>query len=151
MLLEHPRFAILGATLTYTCTAQGIGGGATVEEFKWYHNQTEITAEVIQQRNSRFIIRDSGRVTSILSVSATERQDGGEYHCQVFISGSTSPVNSTSHTIKIEGMILLISYCYPSIEESFEDGYNLSAILLLAIIITIMRRCTCYSVNIMLP
>ena len=77
--------------------------GATVENFKWYHNQTEITAEVIQQRNGRFNIRN-GDVSSILLVTSAERQDGGEYYCQVFISGSVNPINSSRHIIQVKGI-----------------------------------------------
>jgi hypothetical protein len=100
-MLKPPAFAILGASFDLTCTAD-IDDRATVEQFRWYHNQTEITSD-----EQRFNIRESARgsVNSILSVASSKRQDGGEYHCQAFISGSTNPVNSTSHTIKIQGII----------------------------------------------
>ena len=35
-----------------SCTAEGMSDGATIQNIKWYHNQTKITAEVIQQRNT---------------------------------------------------------------------------------------------------
>lgn len=102
VVLQPPQFAIVGGTFSLTCTVQQITNGATVQEFKWYHNQTEITAE---QRNTRFNIRQSGNVSSILSTTASGRQDGGEYHCQVYVSGNINPVNSTRHMIRVRGIM----------------------------------------------
>ena len=102
VLQPSNSMAIVRGTFSFNCTAHEI---AEIQEFKWFHNQTEITSEVIQQRNVRFNIRSSGSVSSILSVTSAERQDGGEYYCQAFISGNTNPVNSSRHIIKIRGII----------------------------------------------
>ena len=100
-----PPQPIVRGTFTISCTAERISDDATVQNFKWYHNQTEITDEVIRERNGRFSIRRVGDVSSTLTVTSTERRDGGEYYCQVFISGSTNPINSLQQNIQIEGIL----------------------------------------------
>ena len=94
--------AIIRGSFLLTCTAE-IADGTTVQDFKWYHNQTEITDDVILQSNYRFNIRRSGNV-SFLLVTSSERQDGGEYYCEAILSGSTNSVNSSRHIIRIRGI-----------------------------------------------
>ena len=103
VVLQTPTFATVRGTFSLTCTAQGIDNGATVQEFKWYHNETEITADV---STSRFSVITGGS-SSILTVTSTEREDGGEYYCQVFLSGNIDPITSSSHMIQIEGTLLI--------------------------------------------
>ena len=100
--LDPPLVAIIRGSFRLTCTAE-IADGTTVQDFKWYHNQTEITDDVIQQSNSRFNIRRSGNV-SVLKVTSSERQDGGEYYCEAILSGNTNSVNSSRHIIPIRGI-----------------------------------------------
>ena len=101
MILTPPEFAAIRGTFSFNCTAQGVDNGATVQEFKWYHNQTEIKADVSTSRFS--IVRPSGSNSSILIVTSAKREDGGEYYCEVLLSGNINPVNSSSHMIHIVG------------------------------------------------
>ena len=99
VVLQPPNFATVRGTFSLTCTAQGIADGTTVQEFKWYHNQTQITVDV---STSRFNII-SGGSSSTLTVTSAKREDGGEYYCQVFLSRHINPINSNSHMIRVEG------------------------------------------------
>ena len=99
MVLQTPTFATVRGTFSLTCTVQGIDNGATVQEFKWYHNETEITADV---STSRFSVITGGS-SSILTVTSATREDGGEYYCEVIFSGNVNPISSSRQMIQIEG------------------------------------------------
>ena len=98
MDLQIPSFATVMGTFSFTCTAQGLGNTLTIDEFRWYHNQTKIIAA----SNPRFSI-NSASSSSILTVTTAEREDGGEYYCDVLVSGDIDPIRSSPHEIQIQG------------------------------------------------
>ena len=101
VVLQSPYFAPVRGTFSLTCTAQGVDNGATVEEFKWYHNQTQMPDDVSASRFS--IVQLSGGSSSILTVTSAKREDGGEYYCKVIFSGNVNPINSSRQMIEIVG------------------------------------------------
>ena len=58
--------------------------------------------QIIPARNARFSI-NSGSSSSMLTVTTAEREDGGEYYCQVFLSLIIDPIRSSPHEIQIQG------------------------------------------------
>ena len=100
---RHP-FAIFGQYITYSCKVEDIGEGVTVEEIRWYHNQTEITTDIVQQNPDKFIIF-SNLMSNYITIKNVTRQDGGKYYCEVlFLSdGNISAVISKKHILEING------------------------------------------------
>ena len=97
VVIHEPNFAILGGKFEFNCTVEGGISAAEVESFKWYHNDSVIKVDLQNLRISTV----SNQWSSKLVVTAVQRDDGGEYYCEVVFA----EMNETSdrRTLQIQG------------------------------------------------
>ena len=98
VVIHEPNFAILGGKFEFNCTVEGGSASVEIKSFKWYHNDSVIK---VDQQNLRISTVRSNQWASKLVVTAVQRDDGGEYYCEVVFAD----MNETSdrRTLQIQG------------------------------------------------
>ena len=88
----------LGREFNLVCQVKENYVDAEVERIDWYLNDS-----LVVQDSRRVVSFDARQNSSTFSVSAVEREDGGDYFCQVIFSNTSISVNSSRHTITVKG------------------------------------------------
>ena len=95
---QIPGKPYTGIDFILVCDVEEIYVYARVERIDWYLNDS-----LVVQDSRRVVSFDARQNSSTFSVSAVEREDGGDYYCQVVFSNRSFVINSSRHFVIAKG------------------------------------------------